>query len=115
MSVQILLQGRIFGSDEFLVAGNPDETELIGRAHWVALLSEVLPRALIGELNLSKMLLGSSGSEQFLIVLPIEVRPQAEDFLNASRRAVRTMSAAAWTCCGPSPRTSAIGPSCANA
>src|SRR5438105_1509009 len=51
MSVQILLQGRMFGSDEFLVAGTPDEIELIGRAHWVTLLSEVLPRALIAELN----------------------------------------------------------------
>jgi CRISPR-associated protein Csm1 len=92
MSVQILLQGRLFGTDEFLVAGNPAETDLVGRAHWVALLSEVLPRALIGELNLSKMLLGSSGSEQFLVVLPGEVRPQVEEFHNSARRAIRHMS-----------------------
>src|SRR5438477_12528783 len=92
MLVQILLQGRLFGSDGFLVAGNPGETGLLGRAHWVALLSEVLPRALIAELHLSKMLLGSSGSEQFLIVLPNEVRAQAEEFLNTARSATRQMS-----------------------
>jgi len=34
-------------------------------------LSEVLPRALLAELGLSKMLLGSSGGEQFLVVLPV--------------------------------------------
>src|SRR5438477_7992250 len=92
MLVQILLQGRLFGSDGFLVAGNPDETGLAGRAHWVSLLSEVLPRALIAELQLSKMLLGSSGSEQFLVVLPSEVRPQVETFLSAARLGVRNMS-----------------------
>jgi CRISPR-associated protein Csm1 len=56
----------------------------MGRCQWVSLLSEVLPRALIAELNLSKMLLGSSGSEQFLVVLPEEVRPQVEEFLAAA-------------------------------
>src|SRR5437763_15909102 len=92
MSVQILLQGRLLGSDDFLVAGNSTEADFIGRAHWVVLLSEVLPRALIAELNLSKMLLGSSGSEQFLVVLPSELRTQVEDFQNAARRAIRNMS-----------------------
>jgi CRISPR-associated protein Csm1 len=84
MSVQILLQGRIFGTESFLLAGDPADTEFIGRCQWVSLLSEVLPRALIAELNLSKMLLGSSGSEQFLVVLPEEVRPQVEAFLEAA-------------------------------
>ena len=81
MSVQILLQGRILRDRELPHGGRPAETELAGRFHWVTLLSEVLPRALIAELNLSKMLLGSSGSEQFLVVLPEEFRPQAEEFL----------------------------------
>ena len=85
MSVQILLQGRIVGTEQFLLAGEPSPAELAGRFHWVALLSEVLPRALLAELNLSKMLLGSSGSEQFLIVLPGEFRPQVEQFLGAAR------------------------------
>lgn len=92
MSVQILLQGRIFGTESFLLAGDPSATELAGRFHWVSLLSEVLPRALIGELNLSKMLLGSSGADQFLAILPGEVRPQVEEFLTAARNEAARLS-----------------------
>ena len=92
MSVQILLQGRIFGLDEFVLSGTPAEHAFAGRLHWISLLSEVLPRALIGELGLSKMLLGSSGGEQFLLVLPEEVRPQAETFLSGARSEIRRMS-----------------------
>ena len=85
MSVQILLQGKLLGVEEFLPSGQPAESLLTGRLRWVSLLSEILPRALIAELGLSKMLLGSSGGEQFLVVLPEEVRAQAEDFLVAAR------------------------------
>ena len=92
MSVQILLQGKILGTEEFLLAGEPEESLFIGRLRWLSLLSEVLPRALIVELGLSKMLLGSSGGEQFLVVLPQEVRPQAEQFLSASRAQIRELS-----------------------
>ena len=53
MSVQILLQGKILSSENFLLAGSPEESLLAGRAHWLSLLSEVLPRALIAELGLS--------------------------------------------------------------
>src|SRR5580698_3993119 len=92
MSVQILLQGKILGTEEFLLEGEPEEGLFVGRLRWLNLLSEVLPRALIGELGLSKMLLGSSGGEQFLVVLPQEVRPQAEEFLNAARAEIDRMS-----------------------
>ena len=92
MSVQILLQGRIYGFDEFVSGSGPAEAELTGRAHWTALLSEVIPRALIAELNLSKMLLGSSGSEQFLVLLPEEFRGQAEQFLGGARTHIVQMS-----------------------
>jgi CRISPR-associated protein Csm1 len=92
MSVQILLQGRIFGTEAFLAAGDPSDIEFIGRCQWVSLLSEVLPRALIAELNLSKMLLGSSGSEQFLVVLPEEVRPQVEEFLHQAAADAQRLS-----------------------
>ncbi len=92
MSVQILLQGKIFGAEEFLLAGAPEEPVFSGRLRWLNLLSEVLPRALIAELGLSKMLLGSSGGEQFLAVLPEEVRPQVEQFLNAARQGMRELS-----------------------
>jgi CRISPR-associated protein Csm1 len=92
MTVQILLQGRIFGFDDFVVSGMPAEQVFAGRLHWVSLLSEVLPRALIGELGLSKMLLGSSGGGQFLLVLPEEVRLQAEEFLSKAQAEIRRMS-----------------------
>jgi CRISPR-associated protein Csm1 len=92
MSVQILLHGKILGVEEFLLAGEPEELLFTGRLRWISLLGEVLPRALIAELGLSKMLLGSSGGEQFLVVLPQEVRPQAEEFLHAARQGIRQLS-----------------------
>jgi len=92
MSVQILLHGKVLGVEEFLLAGAPAELLFTGRLRWISLLSEVLPRALIAELGLSKMLLGSSGGEQFLVVLPQEVRAQAEEFLIAARRGIRELS-----------------------
>jgi CRISPR-associated protein Csm1 len=92
MSVQILLQGKLLGVEEFLPSGQPVESLLTGRLRWVSLLSEVLPRALIAELELSKMLLGSSGGEQFLVVLPEEVRTRAEAFLVDARAGIRALS-----------------------
>src|SRR5690349_9223074 len=92
MSVQILLQGKIFGVEEFLLAGSPAEPLFAGRLRWVSLLSEILPRALIEELGLSKMLLGSSGGEQFLVILPQEVRGQAEQFLSAAQTGILELS-----------------------
>jgi CRISPR-associated protein Csm1 len=92
MSVQILLQGKLLGVEEFLPSGQPAESLLTGRLRWVSLLSEILPRALIAELGLSKMLLGSSGGEQFLVVLPEEVRTQTEEFLVAARAGIRELS-----------------------
>ncbi len=92
MSVQILLQGKVLGVEDFLLAGQPAEPVFVGRLRWVSLLSEVLPRALIAELGLSKMLLGSSGGEQFLVVLPEEVRAQAGEFLNGARSGMLQLS-----------------------
>jgi CRISPR-associated protein Csm1 len=92
MSVQILLQGKLLGVEEFLPSEQPAEALLTGRLRWVSLLSEILPRALIAELGLSKMLLGSSGGDQFLVVLPEEVRGQAAEFLTAARAGIRELS-----------------------
>ena len=94
MSIQIFLEGKLLGIDEFLLApatGNADQV-FLGRSHWISLLSETLPRALLAELGLSKILLGSSGGGQFLLVLPEEVRGSAEAFLQAAAAEIASLS-----------------------
>ena len=84
MSLQVFLQAQLSGVEEFLTsfeAGVNDISELAGRCAWLGLISEVLPLALLAELNFSRMLVGSSGGEQFLLVLPDESIPAANDFL----------------------------------
>src|SRR5579863_3065757 len=96
MSEQILLQGKILGTGEFLVAGPAEgrsarsagEDLLAGRSQWITLLSEVLPRALLAEMGLSRVLLGSSGGGQFLLVLPGEARESASQFLSGAARQI---------------------------
>src|SRR5271154_5894370 len=100
MSEQILLQGKILGTEEFLVAGHAEgrsarsagEELLAGRSQWITLLCEVLPRALLAELGLARILLGSSGGGQFLLVLPGEARGPAQEFLNAAAEGVHRLS-----------------------
>ena len=99
MSVQILIQGRILGAREFLFAPVPaqldrarQEALVTGRSYWISLLAEVLPRALIAELELSKMLLGASGGEQFVVILPGETRERADNFLDAAREQIHAIS-----------------------
>src|SRR5450631_2311266 len=101
MPEQILLQGKILGTEEFLLAGPAEgrsarsagEDLLAGRSQWITLLCEVLPRALLAELGLARILLGSSGGGQFLLVLPGEFREAAENFLTAAARQVAELSA----------------------
>lgn len=102
MSVQIFLQGYFHGIEDFLISAPPaselpsagvcGERLLIGRSRWVSLLSEILPRALLLELNLPAVLLGSSGGGQFLLVLPDEVLPQAASLLERAADAVRELT-----------------------
>ena len=81
VSEQILLQGRLLGIEEF-VSSPSDNNRFLARAQWAALLSEVLPRALLAELDLNKLLLGSCGADQFLVILPDAARvAAAEEFL----------------------------------
>src|ERR1700680_3545680 len=86
MSVQIFLQGKLIGIDEFLLAPAEKDHDKVftGRSHWISLLCEILPRALLAELGLAKILLGSSGGGQFLVLLPEESREAAESFLEAA-------------------------------
>jgi CRISPR-associated protein Csm1 len=94
MSVQIFLEGKLLGIDEFLFAPGGDDPDqvFLGRSHWISLLSEVLPRALLAELGLSKILLGSSGGGQFLLLLPEEARAASESFLEAAAKEIGEMS-----------------------
>ena len=102
MSVQIFLQGKLLDIQSFLVsppAGNPELGSLVdeealaaGRSRWVALLSEVVPRALLAELGLAKILLGASGGGQFLVVLPDEAREPAEALLTTVQQDIHRLS-----------------------
>ncbi len=94
MSLQIFLQGKLLGIDEFLFApaGEDHDQVFTGRSHWISLLSEILPRALLAELGLAKILLGSSGGGQFLLVLPQESRELAEAFLAAAAAEIAALS-----------------------
>src|SRR6202167_1110398 len=99
MSLQIFLEGKLLGIGEFLLspagestaAENQDQV-FLGRSHWISLLSEVLPRALLAELGLAKILLGSSGGGQFLVLLPEEFREAAEKILEAAGGEISALS-----------------------
>jgi len=101
MPEQILLQGKILGTEEFLLAGSAEgrsarsagEDLLAGRSQWITLLCEVLPRALLADLGLARILLGSSGGGQFLVVLPGGAREAAENFLQPAARQIAQLSA----------------------
>ena len=96
MSLQVFLQAQMLGAEEFLEARpanvQNDALDLMGRCAWLGLITEVLPRALLAELKLSRMLLGSSSAEQFLLVLAEEDIPRAEEFLNNAARAIAGIS-----------------------
>jgi len=53
MSAQILLQGKLLGGEEFLLAPPADRDNRLfeARSMWLALMSEVVPRALLAELQ----------------------------------------------------------------
>jgi CRISPR-associated protein Csm1 len=95
MSLQVFLQAQITGSEQFLTsfeAGANDISELAGRCAWLGLISEILPLALLAEQNLSRMLVGSSGGEQFLLVIPDESVPASNGFLARAAAAISELS-----------------------
>jgi CRISPR-associated protein Csm1 len=104
MSAQILLQGRLLGAEEFLLSApaDKDNRAFEARLWWVALLGEVLPRALLAELQLSPLMLGSSGGGRFLVILPDQARADAaSEFLKRAgetlERATAGMVRIAWS------------------
>jgi len=102
MSVQVFLRGKLLGIEEFLAAsahpseaggaGICGESLLAGRSLWTTLASEVTPRALLAERELPKVLLGSSGGGQFLVVLPGDLQERAEKFLEGVAADVGALS-----------------------
>ncbi|MBM3738080.1 MAG: hypothetical protein FJW39_20045 [Acidobacteria bacterium] len=94
MSEQIFLQGKLLGIEPFVLApvGERGDAVLAGRSHWVTLLMEVLPRALLAHLGLSPMLLGSSGGGGFMAVLTQENMAPAEEFLRAAAAEAASLS-----------------------
>jgi CRISPR-associated protein Csm1 len=102
MSVQLLLVGQLTGIEDFLLspagaaecaaAGYAGQHSLAGRSHWVTLLAEVIPRALLAELGLPRILLGASGGGQFLLVLPGDAGDAARQFLREAAQSVARLS-----------------------
>jgi CRISPR-associated protein Csm1 len=97
MSLQVFLQARMLGGEGFLSSQNPADADpegtLVGRCAWLTLIGEVLPRALLRTLKLSRMLLGTSSAEQFLVVLAEEDIPQANEFLQRAAKEIAELSA----------------------
>ena len=96
MSLQVFLQAQISGTEEFLAAQSSDHqdaiSDLLGRCAWLTLACEVFPRALLAELKLSPLLLGSSSAEQFLLVLAEEDVPRANEFLSRAADEIGKLS-----------------------
>jgi len=96
MSLQVFLQAQLLGADDFLATQPPEQpgsmAQIVGRSAWLNLLCEVLPRALLAELGLSRMLLGSSSAEQFLLVLAEEDVGRANELLVRSAQAIAQLS-----------------------
>ncbi len=94
MSIQVFLQGNFSGIESF-VLGNANaggDRAVAGRCIWVSLLAEILPRALLAELGLAKILLGASGGSGFLVVIPPASLGAAEELLVRAAAAAADMS-----------------------
>lgn len=96
MSAQILLQGKLLGSEDFLLAApaDRDNRAFEARSIWLVLIGEAVPRALLAELQLPLLMLGSSGSTQFVVILPDQARAQAAgQFLTRVSQALSEITA----------------------
>jgi CRISPR-associated protein Csm1 len=79
MSAQILLQGKLLGAEDFLLAApaDRDNRAFEARSMWLVLIGEVVPRALLADLQLPPLMLGSSGGDRFVVILPDQARAEA--------------------------------------
>lgn len=90
--MQIFLQGKLLGVEAFVEDARQGFAALAGRALYVSLISESVPRALLRHLGLAPELLGSSGGGQFLAVLPQESLAEANAFLVEATRALSSFT-----------------------
>jgi CRISPR-associated protein Csm1 len=93
MTAQVLLQGRLLGGADFLPAAPADRDNRVfeARSMWLVLIGEAIPRALLAELQLPALMLGASGGDRFVVVLPDSTRAAAADaFLNRASDALGT-------------------------
>ena len=98
MSAQILLQGRLLGTESYLLASpaDKDNRAFEARLVWLALLGEVLPRALLADLKLPALMLGSAGGGRFLVILPDPPRAEAAaQFLARANKALAEIASGA--------------------
>lgn len=95
MSAQILLQGRLRGTEDFLLAppADRDNRAFEARSMWLVLIGEALPRALLAELQLPALMLGSSGGDRFVVILPDQARAElAGQFLERASQKLSEVS-----------------------
>lgn len=94
MSIQIFVEGKIAPTEDFLrAAEGRSAEELLGRHLYLSLAGEVLPRALLDHLGLSRMLLGAASGSSFLMLLPQEFQAAAETFLNEAAAGLEQLTA----------------------
>src|SRR5579863_9373022 len=79
MSAQILLLVRLQGAEDFLLAppADRDNRAFEARSMWLVLIGEAIPRALLAELQLLPLMLGSSGGGRFVVILPDHAKAEA--------------------------------------
>ena len=95
MSAQILLQDRLLGTEDFLLAvpADRDNRAFEARSMWLVLIGEAVPRALLADLKLPPLMLGSSGGDRFVVILPDQARAQAAgEFLGRVSQALGDIS-----------------------
>lgn len=88
--------GRLLGAEAFLLSppADRDNRAFESRSMWLVLAGEAIPRALLAELQLPPLMLGSSGSERFLVILPDQARADAAAaFLARVSQALHEISA----------------------
>ncbi len=97
MSAQILLEGRLEGLESFPAAPPADRDNRAFESRLLCgspLVGEVVPRALLAHLGLPPLMLGSSGSGRFLLILPDTARAeQAGEFLARVRQSLVSFTA----------------------